>query len=201
MSARACVTARAARWLWVRGRDVRGRTTNETWCVWGRYVRLSHRYAPAPVPPEERLHQAMFAAPLFAVSFFWFGWTSYPRVSFWGPLLAGAPLGLSIVLIFLALLNYIVDAYLFAAASAVAANTVVRSLFGAGIPLFANQMYESLDPRWASTLLGFVALALAPIPFFLIKYGSTLRQRSRYAPSDGEKSGANTKTTKQSESA
>ncbi|KAF7792538.1 hypothetical protein EIP86_003579 [Pleurotus ostreatoroseus] len=170
--------------------------------IWNpRYVRLSREYAPAPVPPEQRLHQAMFAAPIFAVSFFWFGWTSYPSVNYWAPLLAGAPLGLSIVLIFLALLNYIVDAYLFAAASAVAANTVVRSLFGAGFPLFASQMYESLNPRWASTLLGFVALALAPIPFVLIKYGSTLRERSRFAPSDGEKPGApRRKPSKESES-
>lgn len=45
--------------------------------------------------------------------------------------------------------------------------TVVRSTFGAAFPLFAHQMYEALNPRWASTLLGFVALAMVPIPFVL----------------------------------
>ena len=36
--------------------------------------------------------------------------------------------------------NYIIDVYLWAAASALAATTVVRSIFGAGFPLFATQI-------------------------------------------------------------
>ena len=151
--------------------------------IWNpRYEQLAQVHAPLPVPPEFRLEQAMWAAPVFALSFFWFGWTSYPHVSFWAPLLAGGPLGFSIVWIFLALFNYIIDSYLFFAASALAANTVVRSLFGAGFPLFATQMYESLNPRWASTLLGFIALVMTPIPLVLFKFGPALRARSRYAP-------------------
>jgi hypothetical protein len=62
------------------------------------------------------------------------------------------------------------DAYLAIAASALAAVTVLRSLAGAGFPLFATQMYDKLNPRWASTLLGFIALLLAPIPVVLIRY-------------------------------
>ncbi|GJE99509.1 MFS general substrate transporter [Phanerochaete sordida] len=147
-----------------------------------RYERLVAAHAPAPVPPEFRLEQAFWAAPAFALSFFWFGWTSYPSISYWAPLLAGALLGFAIVWLFLALFNYIVDAYLMYAASALAANTVVRSLFGAGFPLFAAQMYEALDPRWASTLLGLVALVMTPIPLVLFRYGPALRARSKYAP-------------------
>ncbi len=124
----------------------------------------------------------MYAAPIFALSFFWFGWTSYPSVSFWAPMMAGGPLGFSIVWIFLALFNYIIDAYLFVAASALASSTVIRSLFGAGFPLFATQMFESLNPRWASTLLGCIALAMAPIPFILRTYGPVMRRKSKYAP-------------------
>lgn len=148
-----------------------------------KYERMARECAPNPVPPEARLEQAMYAGPIFALSFFWFGWTSYPSVSFWSPLVAGGFLGFSIVWIFLALFNYIIDAYLFVAASALAANTVIRSAFGAGFPLFATQMYETLNPRWASTLLGFLALVMAPIPFILVKYGPTLRIKSKYAPS------------------
>ncbi|EKM55507.1 uncharacterized protein PHACADRAFT_173640 [Phanerochaete carnosa HHB-10118-sp] len=146
-----------------------------------RYERLMQQHAPNPVPPEYRLEQAMWAGPLFAVSFFWFGWTSYPHVSFWAPMLAGGLLGFSIVWIFLALYSYIIDSYLFFAASALAANTVVRSFFGAGFPLFAAQMYDTLDPRWASSLLGFLALVMMPIPLVLFKFGPALRERSRYA--------------------
>lgn len=42
-------------------------------------------------------------------------------------------------------------------------------MFGAGFPLFATQMYEKLNPRWASTLLGCIALLMLPIPTVLIK--------------------------------
>lgn len=147
-----------------------------------RYVRTQKKYAPAPVPPEKRLEIAMVGAPLLPIAFFWFGWTSYPHVSLWAPLIAGFPLGWSIVFIFLALFNYMIDAYLFVAASALSASTVVRSLFGAGFPLFAVQMYDRLNPRWASTLLGFIAILLAPIPFVLYRFGPFLRQKSKYAP-------------------
>ena len=124
----------------------------------------------------------MVAAPVFALSFFWFGWTSYPSISYWAPLMAGVPLGISVIFLFLGLFNYVIDAYLFVAASALSAMTVFRSLFGAGFPLFATQMYQALNPRWASTLLGCVAIALGPIPFVLRWYGHHLRRRSKFAP-------------------
>lgn len=151
--------------------------------VWSpRYERLSRQFAPHPVPPEYRLEQAIWAAPIFAGSFFWFGWTSYPGISFWAPMMAGNTLGFSMLWIFLGLFNYIIDTYLIFAASALAANTVLRSSFAAGFALFASQMYETLDPRWASTLLGFIAMLLMPIPVVLFKFGPTLRKNSKYAP-------------------
>lgn len=152
-----------------------------------KYEQLVKEHAPHPVPPEARLYQVIFAAPIFAGAFFWFGWTSYPSVSFWAPMMAGGPLGFSIVWIFLGLFNYIIDTYLFVAASALAANTVMRSLFGAGFPLFATQMYDKLTPRWASTLLGFLALIMMPIPLVLYKFGPKLRETSKFAPKDRSK--------------
>ncbi|OCH89033.1 MFS general substrate transporter [Obba rivulosa] len=149
------------------------------------YTRKHKLVAPNPVPPEARLDIAMWAGPMYALSFFWFGWTSFPSVSYWAPLISILPMALSVGWIFLALINYIVDTYLFVAASALAANTVVRSIFGAGFPLFATQMFEKLDPRWASTVLGCVALLLAPIPFVLHRYGPALRKRSKYSPTGG----------------
>ncbi|KAL0569549.1 hypothetical protein V5O48_012412 [Marasmius crinis-equi] len=147
-----------------------------------RYNREVDRCAPNPVPPEFRLEMALIAAPLYAISFFWFGWTSFPSVSYWAPLMSGLLNGFGISWIFLSLINYVVDTYLRYAASALSVSTVVRSLFGAAFPLFAPQMYEALNPQWASSLLGFVALALMPIPFVFIKYGAALRARSKYAP-------------------
>ena len=64
------------------------------------------------------MEPCLYAAPLYAISFFWFGWTSYSDVSYWAPLIAGIPMSTAIVWIFLGLINYTVDAYLFVAASA-----------------------------------------------------------------------------------
>lgn len=84
--------------------------------------------------------------------------------------------------IFLQALNYLVDAYLMFAASAIAGNTFMRSLAGAGFPLFARQMFNGMGIQWAATLLGCIAIALAPIPFIFHIYGAKIRQRSAYAP-------------------
>ena len=85
------------------------------------------------------------------------------------------------LLIFLSLLTFITEAYFVNAASALAANTVVRSAFGIGFPMFGEQMYTNLNPRWASTVLAFIALAMLPIPYVLIKFGPALRARAKFA--------------------
>ncbi|KAI0031996.1 MFS general substrate transporter [Vararia minispora EC-137] len=140
-----------------------------------------YKYAPH-APPETHLSAARVGAPLYAASFFWFGWTSFSSISFWAPMMAGGLLGFGTALIFLSLVNYIVDMYLFVAASALAAVTVSRSIFAAVFPLFATRMFTALTPRWAATVLGCVALLMVPIPFVLVRYGPYLRSRSRFAP-------------------
>ncbi|KAH9884674.1 MFS general substrate transporter [Cubamyces lactineus] len=149
-----------------------------------RYARLMKEFAPHPVPPEYRMEVCMLASPIYTISFFWFAWTSYPSVSYWAPLMAGFPMGFAIIFLFLGLINYAIDAYLFVAASALSAMTVARSTFGAGFPLFASQMYEKLNPRWATTLLGFIALLMTPIPFILRIYGHKIRRHSKFAPTN-----------------
>lgn len=68
------------------------------------------------------------------------------------------------------------------AASAIAANTFLRSIAGAVFPLFSMYMFKALGVNWAGTLLGFVALALVPIPVIFWKYGAKIRARSKFAP-------------------
>jgi hypothetical protein len=69
-----------------------------------RYEAEAAKLAPRPVPPEFRLHMAFIAGPLFSVSFFWFGWTSFPSISYWAPLMAGLLMGFAIQLIFVSML-------------------------------------------------------------------------------------------------
>lgn len=44
-------------------------------------------------------------------------------------------------------------------------------------------MYDRLGTQWASSLLGFLALVMAPIPFVLFHYGGTIRSWSKHAAS------------------
>jgi DHA1 family multidrug resistance protein-like MFS transporter len=93
--------------------------------------------------------------------------------------------------IFLQALNYLIDAYLVVAASAIAANTFLRSFFGAGFPLFATAMFNNLGVDWAGSLLGFLAVAFLPIAFLFYIFGERLRKSSSYAPTDfGKKGGS-----------
>lgn len=143
------------------------------------YLKVSQAHD-GKAPPESRLPMAQWGGPILAISMFWFGWTSYPWINYWVPVVSGLGLGLSVVLLFLSLFNYIIDAYLPVAASALASSTVVRSAFGAGFPLFGKQMYETLDPRIASTVLAACTLLLVPVPFVFEKYGPAIRKRSKY---------------------
>lgn len=68
------------------------------------------------------------------------------------------------------------------AASAIAANTFLRSLAGAVFPLFSIYMYDAMGVNWAGTLLGCVAVLLVPIPVIFYKYGAKIRQKSKFAP-------------------
>lgn len=68
------------------------------------------------------------------------------------------------------------------AASAIAANTFMRSIFGGIFPLFATQMFNGMGIQWASTLIGCVAVVLAPMPVFFYLYGKRLRAKSKFAP-------------------
>jgi DHA1 family multidrug resistance protein-like MFS transporter len=68
------------------------------------------------------------------------------------------------------------------AASAIAANTFLRSLAGAGFPLFSQYMFKALGINWAGTLLGCVGMVLVPIPIIFYKYGHRIREKSSFAP-------------------
>lgn len=76
-------------------------------------------------------------------------------------------------------------------ASAIAANTFLRSLAGAGFPLFSTYMIEGMGVQWAGTLLGCVAIALVPLPILFWRNGAKIRERSTFAPTFPNASQAN----------
>lgn len=133
--------------------------------------------------PEWRLPPVIVGGTFFALGLFWFGWTGYSADIHWiAPTLSGLFTGFGFMSIFLQCLNYLIDTYLMFAASAIAANTILRSLAGAGFPLFATQMINGMGVQWAGTLLGCVALACVPMPIFFFLKGAKIRERSTFAP-------------------
>ena len=133
--------------------------------------------------PEWRIPPIIIGGFSFAGGLFWFGWSGYKREIHWiVPTLSGLLTGFGLLSIFLQALNYLVDAYLMFAASAIAGNTFLRSLAGAGFPLFSQYMFKALGVQWAGTLLGCVALCLVPIPVAFLIYGERIRRKSAFAP-------------------
>ncbi|KAF9458424.1 multidrug transporter [Collybia nuda] len=134
-------------------------------------------------PPEHRLFGAMLGSPLLVIGAFWLGWTGeYSSIPWYVPGLSTIVIGMGISLIFMSFLSYLVDTYLMFSASAFAANTMIRSAVAAAFPLFTVQMFTKLGINWACTLLGLLALLLAPSPFLFWVYGARIRQRSTFAP-------------------
>lgn len=85
-------------------------------------------------------------------------------------------------MVFLQGLNYLIDVYLWNANSAIAANTFLRSFAGAGFPLFATAMYHTLGVAWATSLLGFLCVAMVPAPIAFFFYGERIRGMSKFSP-------------------
>ena len=144
------------------------------------YLKMVRKHNGKP-PAEVRLIPMMLSCWLIPIGLFIFAWTSYKRLTWVGPCLAGFPVGFGFLFLYNAANNYLVDSYQHQAASALAAKTCIRSFWGAGVVLFTTQMYHRLGYQWASTILAFIGLACCGIPFLFWKYGAQIRQRSKYA--------------------
>ncbi|CAF3457713.1 unnamed protein product, partial [Fusarium graminearum] len=147
--------------------------------IW--YMKQAAKHKGEPVPPEYRLPGCMIGGICVPAGMFWFAWTSYPDVHWMAPVAAGVPFGLGMALVFNSVFNYLIDSYTIYAASVLASNAVLRSMFGAAFPLFTKQMYDKLGTQWASSVPAFLSLACLPMPFIFYKYGPAIRQRCKYS--------------------
>ena len=132
-------------------------------------------------PPEARLPPALIGSVLLPVGLFWFAWTNGPEIHWIVPIIASAPFGAGMIFVFLSCFNYLIDSYTVYAASVLAANSILRSLFGAAFPLFTTQMFDNLGIHWAASVPAFLALACVPFPFLFYKYGEGIRRRCKYS--------------------
>lgn len=130
--------------------------------------------------PEARLPPMMVGSVFFAAGLFMFGWTSDKSILWVAPCAGLVFMGFGFFTIFQAALNYLIDTFQKYSASAVAANTFLRSIFAAAFPLFVNPMFHKMGIPWASSLLGFIAIALLPIPYLFYIYGPRIRKRGKF---------------------
>ncbi|KIW04343.1 uncharacterized protein PV09_04633 [Verruconis gallopava] len=131
--------------------------------------------------PEFRLPSTIVGAWVVPAALFGFAWTTYPSVHWIVPIVFSGIFGMGVIFVYSGAFTFLVDCYPVYAASALAANSFARSYFAAAFPLFGVQMYNKLGYQWATSLLAFLALALAPFPYLFFKYGKRLRRHSRFA--------------------
>ncbi|KAJ5195943.1 MFS multidrug transporter [Penicillium cf. viridicatum] len=131
--------------------------------------------------PEARLPPMMIGGFAFTAGLFIFGWTSSPRINYWPSIVGIALTGFGFTTIFQATLNYLVDTFTRFSASAVAANTFLRSMMAGAFPLFVLPMYQTIGVDWGTTVFGCVAALLIPVPFLFFTWGKQIRARGEWS--------------------
>ncbi|KAJ5780701.1 hypothetical protein N7457_005861 [Penicillium paradoxum] len=145
-----------------------------------RYVRI-YRATDGFAPPECRLPAVIGGGISIVVGLAWFAATDAPNIHWIVPIMAGAPFGAGFVLVFICCANYLIDAYVIYAASVLASNSVMRSVFACVFPLFTTYMFNDIGIHWGVAVPGFIALACLPFPVLFYLYGAKIRARCKYA--------------------
>lgn len=140
---------------------------------------IKKHQAKGNVKPEHRLPMMLTVPGAIGlpIGVFIYGWTVYYKVHFIVPIIATSLIGLGNLTAMMTIQTYLVDAFTIHAASAIAANTVLRSIFGAVLPLSGLSMFDALGLGWGNSLLGFIALAFIPVPIFFRLYGERIRTK------------------------
>ncbi|KIY70471.1 MFS general substrate transporter [Cylindrobasidium torrendii FP15055 ss-10] len=128
--------------------------------------------------PEHRI-PALFIGSLFVpIGLFWYGWSAQARIHWMMPIVGSGIFGFGMMTTFIPIQLYLVDTFTYAA-SAVAAASVLRSLFGFAFPLFAGQMFKALGLGGGNSLLGGLAIVLGiPFPIWVYYKGEAIRAKS-----------------------
>ncbi|CAN8096148.1 unnamed protein product [Discula destructiva] len=131
--------------------------------------------------PEARLPPMMIGSVVLAAGLFLIGWTSYRSVPWPATMIGAVMMGFGRYAVFTSALNYLIDAFERWGASALAANTFMRSLLAAVLPLVVKPMFAALGNGWAYSVLGIFAALNIPMPFVFYFYGTGIRKRGKYS--------------------
>ncbi|EDU45324.1 AraJ Arabinose efflux permease [Pyrenophora tritici-repentis] len=132
--------------------------------------------------PEHRLMLGLTVpgAISLPIGVFVYGWTTYHKVHWIVPIIFTSFIGLGNLTAMMTIQTYLIDAFTIYAASAIAASTVLRSVFGAFLPLAGRDMYKVLGLGWGNSLLGFLSLAVVPVPILFRIYGEKIRTNPKW---------------------
>ncbi|KAL1954785.1 hypothetical protein VTO42DRAFT_733 [Malbranchea cinnamomea] len=146
------------------------------------YLRSARRnkLKPGRPIPEARLYTSVPGSIIFTAGLFWYGWSSDQRNHWIVPTCGIAATGVGIYSIYMAVVNYLTDAYEKYAASALSAASLGRNTFGAFLPLASFSMFTNLGFGWAGSLLGFIGAILSLVPVVLVWKGPEIRRRSPF---------------------
>ncbi|KAH8665543.1 major facilitator superfamily domain-containing protein [Ilyonectria robusta] len=125
--------------------------------------------------PEARLPPMMAGAISITIGLFIVGNTAEAKYHWIAPVSGAALMGFGFFTIFQAALNYVVDTFAKYGASAVAANTFLRSSLASIFPPLVSRIYGRLGIVWASNMLAIIALLMVPIPWVFYYQGRKFR--------------------------
>ncbi|KAM3083071.1 hypothetical protein ACMFMF_002721 [Clarireedia jacksonii] len=127
--------------------------------------------------PEDRLPLIITlpGALAFPIGLLIYGWTVEKQINWTVPLIGTAITGFGSILIFVGIQTYLIDAFEEYAASVIGANAVLRGTAGALLPLCGLNLYDTLGWGWGNSLLAFIALVFAPLPWIFGAYGANIR--------------------------
>ncbi|PGH23494.1 hypothetical protein AJ80_02448 [Polytolypa hystricis UAMH7299] len=147
--------------------------------IYRRSARYNKQKPGVPLP-EARLYTSIPGSLIFTAGLFWYGWSSKARNHWIVPTCGITAAGVGIYSIYMAVVNYLTDAYEKYAASALSAASLGRNTFASFLPLASFAMFQNLGFGWAGSLLGFIALALSVVPCVLVLKGPEIRRRSPF---------------------
>ncbi|KAH8691208.1 major facilitator superfamily domain-containing protein [Talaromyces proteolyticus] len=126
---------------------------------------------------EFRLIPLLYGTFFIPVGYIIYGWAVEYHVYWVVPILATMLMGVGTVLALVVTQTYLIDAFTVHAASANAANSPIRCLAAALLPLSGLSLYDALTFGWGNTMLALIALVFSALPWITYRYGEQLRAR------------------------
>ncbi|CAE6390499.1 unnamed protein product [Rhizoctonia solani] len=141
------------------------------------YLKLSERNG-GQGKPEYRIPPMLFGTLFIVVGLFWYGWTAHVKAHYMLPIIGSGIFGAGMMFCFMPIQLYLVDSFTYAA-SAIAAATFLRSLFGFAFPLFGQRLFDAMGIGGGHSFLAGIAIVVGvPFPIWIYFKGEEMRARN-----------------------